>query len=72
MIDNHLLPFIVRQRRKTNLFFPFPFAANKWKFAVFCLQQMNRSIRFLSVPFTGAGTTAPLATMLRYISAFIA
>ncbi len=39
--------------RKTNFHFPFPFAANKWKFAIsdFCFQQTNGSCHFPLVPF---------------------
>jgi hypothetical protein len=45
--------FIVCRPWKTNFHFPFPFAANKQKFAVsvFGLQQINRSCCFLLVLF---------------------
>jgi hypothetical protein len=46
--SNPQLPFTVCRPRKTNFNCPFPFAANKWKFAVsvFCLQQTRGSFTF--------------------------
>jgi hypothetical protein len=39
------MPIIVCRPRKTNFRFVFPFAANKWKFAVsiFCLQKTKET-----------------------------
>jgi hypothetical protein len=47
IVDYHLQP------RKTNFRIPFPFLANKSKFAVSvsCLQKTKRSCRFPLVPF---------------------
>ncbi len=50
--SNRQLQFTIcrpRKIEKTNVHFPFPFAANKRKFAVsiFCLKQTNESCRFL-------------------------
>ncbi len=52
--SNRRLPVIVCRPRKTNFRFPFPFAANKQRFAVFvfCLQHTNRSCRILLVPLS--------------------
>ncbi len=47
------LPVFVCQLRKINFRFPFPFAANRRKFAISILrlQQTNGNCRFLLVPF---------------------
>ncbi len=62
------LPFIFCRPKKNQLLFPFPFAANKWKFSVsvFRLQKTNGSCLIPLVPFLSCGNMETLTWRHRH------